>query len=132
MRISQEADYAIRIVDYLSCIGENGKCDAKTIAEDTCLPKRFAVKILSKLNGAGIIKSYRGAYGGYAVNKNPKDISFLEVIECIDGPMYINKCLENTAHCSDKRGGSCHAHRKLAEVNGMICKMLSEANFEQE
>lgn len=130
MRISQEADYALRIVDYLSAVGEEGKCDAKSIAEDTNLPQRFAVKILRKLNLAGITKSYRGAYGGYTVNRAPKDITFLDVIECIDGPMCINKCLKDTAACSDGRAGNCKAHRKLAEVNDIVCKMLREANFE--
>ena len=129
MRISQEADYALRIVDYLSGIGENGKCDAKSIADDNHIPQRFAVKILRKLNIDGITKSYRGAYGGYTVNKNPKDITFLEVIECIDGPMCINKCISDPCNCNDERNGNCVTRRKLYKVNSMICEMLKDSNF---
>lgn len=129
MRISQEADYSLRIVSFLSEAGEDGKCDAKTIAEKTSLPQRFAVKILRKLNLAGITKSYRGAYGGYAVNRNPKNITFLDVVQCIDGPLCINKCLGDVDACSDKRNGDCMVHRQLKSINQTICKMLKEANF---
>lgn len=132
MRISQEADYALRIVNYLSEVGQDGKCDAKTIAQQTSLPQRFAVKILRKLNVAGITKSYRGAYGGYAVNRAPRDITFLDVVECIDGPLYINKCLGDKEHCSDKRDGKCMVHRRLREINNTITKMLRESNFNQK
>lgn len=131
MRISQEADYALRIVGYLSDLGVDGKCDAKTIAEDTNLPQRFAVKILRKLNLAGITKSYRGAYGGYTINRAPEEITFLDVVECIDGPVLINKCLGDISTCSDHRDCNCMLHKKLLAVNMTICKMLKEATFKE-
>ena len=130
MRISKEADYALRIVGYLSELGVDGKCDAKSIAEETSLPQRFAVKILRKLNLAGITKSYRGAYGGYTINREPKDITFLDVVECIDGPIYINKCLSDISVCSDERDAGCLIRRTLNKVNISITKMLREATFE--
>ena len=129
MRISQEADYALRIVGHLSKTGEGKRCDAKSIARDAHLPQRFAVKILRKLNLAGITKSYRGAYGGYAVNRNPADITFLEVVECIDGPLYINKCLMDIKKCSDGSAGNCITRKRLQVINTKICEMLKESNF---
>ena len=128
LRISQEADYAIRIVGYLSKFGEEGKCDAKTVATSVSVPQRFAVKILRKLNIAGITKSYRGASGGYAVNKNPEGISFLDVVECIDGVVCINKCVHDESKCSDHRD-ACYGRKTLIELNNVIREILKSKDF---
>ncbi|MEG2082378.1 MAG: Rrf2 family transcriptional regulator, partial [Oscillospiraceae bacterium] len=73
MHITKESDYAVRIVYCLAC----GDCrtDAKTISERTGVTLRFSLKILNKLVQSGIVKSYKGAKGGYELELPPKDIS---------------------------------------------------------
>ena len=83
MRITQEADYAIRICIVLDLIGE--KTGATEIAEKACITQGFALKILRKLTGAGIVRSYKGAYGGYELARDAKTLTALEIIEAIDG-----------------------------------------------
>ena len=130
MRISQEADYAFRIIHYLSNMTGEDKNDAKSIAETLNIPHRFAVKILRKLSLGGFVKAKRGAKGGYGLNMPSNEITFLKVVECIDGPLYINKCLKDVSLCSDNRNGACYVHEKLQEVNKTVKDMLSKITFE--
>jgi Rrf2 family protein len=51
------------------------------------LPERFLQKTLKPLVGAGVLRSARGARGGYALARDPKDVTLLEVIEAVDGPL---------------------------------------------
>ncbi len=98
MRITHEADYAIRVTYCLAL------CRRKAVREGyfevTGVTLRFALKILRKLTQSGITKSYKGVAGGYELNHSPSEISLGAIIECIDGPIAINHCLamSSSAH----------------------------------
>jgi Rrf2 family protein len=92
MRITQEADYALRIILLLS--NSESVVSAKTISDNVSVPLRFTLKILSKLVGGGLVQSYKGAKGGYELKRPAGEISLLDVIEAIDGKIAINRCLE--------------------------------------
>lgn len=129
MRITQEADYAIRIVDYLVESGNDIVVDAQTISSTQNIPLRFALKILRKLNQAGIIKSFRGVKGGYSLLKAADDISFKDVIEAIDGPIIINKCLLDGAFCNLNRAGKCKIHNELDRIQSVLSRELENVKF---
>lgn len=122
MKITREADYALRIVAMLAKEGK--QIEAKRIAEQNDIPYRFTLKILRKIVQSGIIKSYRGVNGGYVLNKEPSDITFKEVIEMIDGKLYINHCMDNDKTC--KRSGGCAVQKKLLKVQSMITDELAK------
>ena len=98
MRITLESDYALRIVSTLAQIGDI--VDANTLAEKTSVSLRFALKILHKLVGGDIVSSYKGVRGGYKLKASPNDITLKDVIELIDGPIAIARCLESSETCS--------------------------------
>ena len=85
LHMTLEADYAVRIVELLAA---SQKTDAHTISEMTQVPLRFALKILRKLVGSGLVQSYKGAKGGYQVTRDPSSITLREVIESVEGPIY--------------------------------------------
>lgn len=128
MKITQEADYALRIIQYLSETEEN-HIGAPVIADTQQVPLRFALKILRKLNTAGITKSYRGVSGGYSLSKHPSEISYKQVIEAVDGDIYINKCLKDNDNCTRKQAETCIIHKKLTKIQLVIDKELSNLNF---
>lgn len=130
MKITKEADYALRVVHYLSTFEFGEKKEAKLIAESEGIPLRFLLKLLRKLNSAGITISYRGVNGGYALNRIPKEISFRDVIEAIDGPIYVNKCMEDAVHCNVNRVGRCAVHTALGDVQKNLRDQLDNINFE--
>lgn len=126
MKITREADYALRIVAMLT--EENRQLEAKTIAEKNDIPYRFALKILRKIVQAGIIKSYRGVSGGYIINRPPSQITLKDVIEVIDGKIAINKCMEDPEICRDS--GVCKLQEKLYQVQRVLADELDKITFE--
>ena len=90
MRITQEADYAVRIVDCLAKQG--GRLDARSVSELTGVTLRFTLKILRKLREGGIVRSFIGVTGGYELAKRPAQINLRQVIEAVDGPIAISRC----------------------------------------
>lgn len=98
MRITSESDYALRIITAMSCKGS--VTDAKTLSEETNVTLRFTLKILNKLVGGGIAESFKGSKGGYKLRLSPEKISLKMVIELIDGPIAIVRCLDSAECCS--------------------------------
>jgi len=130
MRITQEADYAMRIVLALARRGEGVRLDAKSIAQEENVPQRFALKILRKLTKSGVVMSFRGVQGGYAISREPKDINMLDVLVAIDGPVYINRCLETPDSCNLGRSEHCAINQELGRVQCMINDEMQKVDFE--
>lgn len=99
MRITLEADYALRIMCRLQ--KHSGKLlDAKSIAEEASVPQRFTLKILHKLHDGGLVSSKKGSAGGYFLSESADRVSLRRVIELIDGPLAISKCVDGNCGCS--------------------------------
>lgn len=126
MKITREADYALRIIAMLA--DENKQIEAKVIAEKNDIPYRFTLKILRKIVQAEIIKSFRGVNGGYMLNKKPSEITLKDVIEVIDGKIAINKCMTDPEIC--KNNGVCKVQKKLYQVQKVLADEMSRITFE--
>jgi Rrf2 family protein len=87
MRISAKADYAIRATVELAAAEGTGQLRADRIAEAQDIPIKFLESILLELKHAGIVRSQRGADGGYALGRPGTDISLADVIRAVDGPL---------------------------------------------
>lgn len=130
MRITHEADYAIRVAYCLALTGD--KLCAKDISETTGVTLRFALKILRKMTQSGITKSYKGVAGGYELNRNPAEISLGEIIECIDGPIAINHCLANEFECTSVGSRrDCNFHQVFSEINRSLRDQLFSITLER-
>ena len=130
MRITQEADYALRIVYLLAKNG--GILDSATISSGSGVTERFTVKILRKLMGDGIVASKMGARGGYSLAARPEAVSMQRVIEAIDGPVEISRCLDSDYECTrmgDKKF-ECTFHLIFAKINKSIADRMSTITFD--
>ena len=85
MYFTKETDYAVRITRYLAA--QQNRMPAKDIAEHTDVTLRFALKILNKLVGAGLVTSYKGKTGGYELAAPPAQIDLRQIVETIEGPV---------------------------------------------
>lgn len=124
MHITLETDYAVRIVEFLSDAGE--RVDAHTIAEKTQVPLRFALKILRQLVADGLIKSYKGAHGGYIIARNPAHITLRQVIESVEGPYMFSRCQQDAYCCTNY---SCRVHKVYAEISQLVREKLDAYTF---
>lgn len=129
MGITQECDYALRVLLFLSEKDTCDKVEAKVLSESLSIPHRFLLKLLRKLTLAGILNSCRGVRGGYSLAKNPEDISMKDVIEVIDGPIYVNRCLYDKAYCSLNRSSTCNIHQVLNHIQKQLEADLQNYNF---
>ena len=130
MHMTQEADYAVRIVFCLA--KEKQRRDAKYISENVGVSLRFSLKILGKLVASGIVRSYKGQRGGYELAKEPGEITLNDVIETVDGPYALNKCLKSDSHECSLDDYSCCAFRAVyADISKIITEKLSAVTFEQ-
>lgn len=99
MQITRQADYAVRAVLHLARIGDQ-RIATSTIAEEQRIPPSFLAKIISQLSIAGLLHTSRGARGGVTLARDAKDITLLEVVEAIDGPIQLNECVGENGVCS--------------------------------
>jgi Rrf2 family protein len=99
LRISRKIDYGLRAMIYLSSIPMESVVPFREIARQMDVPEDFLAKILKTLVDEGLVKSTRGPHGGYALARNPIDISFLDVIEAVEGPVALNVCLDGEDAC---------------------------------
>lgn len=129
MRITQEADYAVRIIDCLS--RQENRIDARSISEITGVTLRFTLKILRKLLVNGIVISHKGVRGGYELARKPAEINMRQVIEAVDGPIAISRCLSEELPCNrtDSDCG-CYYHKIFAEVSNDIRNKFESINFD--
>lgn len=130
MRITVESECALRIMLFLSLRGVDVKTGAKMISENENIPIRFSLKILRKLKLAGFIKSYRGQAGGYALINEPKEFTLKNIIETIDGPIVMNKCLSDSGICDLNRSPICPIHHYLYDVQRDTSKKLDSVDFQ--
>ena len=128
MRITSESDYALRIVSELA--RNEGVVDANTLSEVTSVSLRFALKILHKLVRGGLVSSYKGVNGGYKLKISPDQISLKSVIELIDGPIAIVRCLDSAEGCSlnaDKT--ACIYHHIFEKISIELASKLKNVTI---
>jgi Rrf2 family protein len=101
MQVSRKVDYALRAAIYLAYQSDRRACSVAEIAAREGIPKKFLEKIIQDLIHHGLVRSTRGAQGGYALAKEAERVTFKDVIEAIDGPVSLNVCVGDAGETSD-------------------------------
>jgi len=94
LELSRKSDYALRAVIYLARLFPSRYGRVSEIARARDIPQAFLAQILPLLANRGVVKSQQGAHGGYTLARGPSKISFLDVIEAVEGPLRLNKCID--------------------------------------
>ncbi len=129
MHINLESDYAVRIVQCLALSDE--RRDAQSIAESTCVSLRFTLKIMRKLVAAGVVKSYKGARGGYTLSRPAAAITLRQVIEAVEGPYRFSRCVDGDYACNCSTKTACPFHSVFDEITQMVTAKLDAVTFDQ-
>jgi Rrf2 family protein len=129
MFITRESDYAVRILRELA---DGSKKTVQTISEEGQVPVLFAYKILKKLEKGGLVRSQRGARGGYCRARELKDITIFDVITAIDGSLLLSECMDHDFHCPLREGGKqCKVHAEFGRIQGLVLAGLKEKSLAQ-
>jgi len=128
--IRRDTDYAFRFAAQLvGAYGEGCLLSARVLAKDSEVPYALTCKILQKLAVAGIVKSTMGPKGGFQLSKKPETIEFKQVVEAIQGPVSVNKCLVSDYRCPLK--STCSVHPKLAVLQTTINDYLKGLTLQE-
>jgi Rrf2 family protein len=129
MQITRQADYALRAIRFLSRISPGEKASTCAIAKGENIPPSFLAKIISQLSIAGILRTARGAHGGVYLARPSEEISILDVVEAIDGPVIFNECTVNPKICTFS--SSCVLHDIWCEARNDLVHKLKQTTFAQ-
>jgi len=99
MQIPRRVDYGLRAIIYLARQDPEKCSSIAEISSQQSIPKKFLEKIIQDLMRTGLIRSKRGSCGGYSLARSPKEISFHDVIEAIEGPIVVNACMDEDTCC---------------------------------
>ena len=120
MKISTKGRYGLRILLDIALyrIGNKPRM-IREIANNQEISEKYISRLIIELRKAGFVKSVRGANGGYTLTRRPEDISVLEVLEVMEGPIAIVDCT-SSAEGICHRKSLCPAQRMWAEINQKI------------
>jgi len=127
MQITRQADYALRAMLYLAQMEPNQRAATSHIAEEQRIPPSFLAKIISQLSIAGLIHTSRGARGGVSLARLPEEISILEVVEAIDGPIQLNECTDSATGCPF--GEDCPLRPLWCDTQADLVNRLKKTSF---
>jgi Rrf2 family protein len=127
MQITRQADYAVRAVLYLAQLGQDRRASTSQIAQEQQIPPSFLAKIVSQLSVAGLLQTSRGARGGVSLARTPDQISILEVVEAIDGPILLNECVGENGACTF--GDDCLMKPIWCDAQAELVERLNNTNF---
>ncbi len=127
MQITRQADYAVRAVLYLSGLDNGQRAPTSEIALNQHIPPSFLAKIVSQLSVAGVVQTSRGARGGVSLARAADEISLLEVVEAIDGPIMLNECVFDSNACVF--GDNCPVQNVWCNAQETLVKTLSDTTF---
>jgi Rrf2 family protein len=129
MQITRQADYAVRAVLHLAKMKNGDRAATSTVAKEQRIPPSFLAKIISQLSIAGLLHTSRGARGGVMLARDPRDITLLEVVEAIDGPIQLNECVAESGSCSFDE--SCPIRTVWCEAQEELVARLRNTTFAQ-
>ena len=128
LRLTNAADYAIRSMLYIASLPEDRVVLRSEVADAQNVPSSFLAKILRELSRAGLLRSSRGVHGGFALARPASEISLLDVVEAIEGPMALTACIPDPDNC--EYSANCPANAVWVNVQEKIAEALGSANLE--
>jgi FeS assembly SUF system regulator len=126
LRISRLTDYATVI---LASLGGGTLVSAADIAERTHIGVPTVSKLLKELQHAGLVRSVRGAHGGYQLAKPTGEINAADIIDAVEGPVALTECASSTGQCGIE--ATCQVGHGWQRISLAIHRALREVSLEE-
>jgi len=120
IQISNASRYAIRAM--VDAAVADGIVTTKEIAERQDIPQAFLTKIIQRLVRAELLRAYQGAAGGIALVQSAEQVNLRQIIEAVQGPIFLAQCLIQPGECSKLE--TCSVHEVLMEMQNSVLKIL--------
>lgn len=131
LKLTKKADYGLIALRHLAVarpgVNQRPSASAKDIADSYGIPLPLLSKILQKLARGGLLVSEQGTKGGYRLAREAQNISALEAIRVIDGPIILTKCFTEHAGCDQT--ALCPVREPLRKVHEGILSLLANISL---
>ena len=129
MVLSKTCNHALRATLYIAAAPEKTFVPIREIADELGISFHFLTKILQILTQEGMVRSFRGPYGGVALARPAADISVLEIITAIDGSALMEDCMLGLMHCSDEH--PCPIHPQWVCIRRQLQKLFADTSLKK-
>jgi len=127
MQLTRQADYAIRALLHLAAEETGNVVQTKEIATREGIPEKYLPTIMRTLARAGLVRTMRGNQGGVLLARHPDEINLREVIEAIEEPIVLNRCLRDDGECD--RESFCPVHPVWDIIQQTLIERLESTTF---
>ena len=121
-RISRLTDYGIVVMTHLAARDDDDSRNARELASSAQLPAPVVSKLLKSLTRAGLLVSQRGSKGGYSLARTAEEISVVDMITALEGPVGITECATQLGVCAQE--STCHVRDPWQQINGAVTAAL--------
>ena len=129
MQLTRAADYGIRVMVQLAGLPTGSRVPIELLARQTDAPESFLSKVMQRLATSRLVNSHRGARGGFELALPASDITMLDVITAVEGPVVLNICLPHGGGCD--RRHLCATYHVWAEAQAKLAEVLDGATIER-
>jgi len=131
MQVTRAGEYAIIGLSYLAKQPVNSVVMIDEISETEGIPKSFLAKIFQSLAKSGIVRSNRGAGGGFSLAKPANNITLLQVLQCVEGVFALQKCVSEDPECvvSTTRMSSCALCAVFGEAQTRVNEVFARTTL---
>ena len=123
--LTTKGHHATRIMVCLARSGREGPKRIHEIAEEEGVTKAFAGQILSKLKVARLVRSHRGASGGFVLARDPEEITVFDVLTATEGPILVRPCLNTRC----PRAAWCMSRTLWHKANEALTNVFSSTTI---
>jgi Rrf2 family protein len=116
--VSRRTDYAVRILAELARRSNGERVSARRLGEDLGIPYAFARRIVTQLHTAGFVTTRRGIGGGVGLASAPQDVTLLDIVRSLEGPIALNQCTVDDAYCT--RAADCLVRETWQRADALI------------
>jgi Rrf2 family protein len=124
MQFTKAEEYGMLGVLYLSEKNSSTVTPLSEISEAKDIPEKFLAKIFQSLSKSGIVRSHRGVRGGFTLAKSPDQVSVKDILESIQGPYHLMKCIPDQSVC--EKGEFCALRELLILAEGRMVSVFGE------
>ncbi len=134
MRLTTRSEYALIAVIDLAVAADEGPVSTRDIADRREIPLKFLEQIMHALRQEGIVTSIRGAHGGFVLSKDAREITVLDVVEAVEGPLTPTVCdaaKEGTSSGGCSKQSSCAAAHVWIKASAALRDEFSSITLDQ-
>lgn len=122
MQLTLKGDYAVRVVLDLASQPAETTVRTAEVGRRTGVPRAYLTKIVQGLAQRGLVRTRRGMWGGIALLERPEALTLRRVIEAVEGPIYLNRCLVRRGLCP--RDSFCPVHPVWFRIQAVLMREL--------